>query len=100
MTRQLELFGPDPVGKAPKVCQLFLSQAKEFALRYLKEHGAASGEDITDACKAAGIVPTSDKWFGHVYQSLSKAGLIKVDGVAPRRRGNGSPGYVWTLTES
>ncbi len=100
MARQLELFGLDAVGKAPKVCPLFLTQAQEFALRYLKEHGAASGEDITDACKAAGIVPTSDKWFGQVYQGLSKAGRIKVDGVAPRRRGHGSPGYVWTLKES
>lgn len=100
MPPQLELFGPDPVGKTPKICPVFLTQAKEFALRYLNEHGAASGEDITDACKAAGIVPKSDKWFGQVYQSLRKAGRIKVDGMAPRRRGHGSPGYVWTLTGS
>lgn len=45
----------------------FSERAQAFVLRYLAEHGSASGEDITDACKAAGIQPAEVRAFLTAY---------------------------------
>lgn len=78
----------------------FLERAKTFVLRYLSKHAQASGEEITLACKAAGIVPVNtDRAFGAVYRSLSVAGRIEVCGEAIRTRGHGTRGgNLWKLT--
>jgi hypothetical protein len=83
----------------------FIARAKECALRYLREHGPTSGEDLTDVCKAAGIFPDpgrDDRDFGQVYQGLSNDKLItKVPGVdVPRRRGHRtSGGNLWKVVQ-
>ena len=75
----------------------FRDAALAFVPNWLAGRGAVSGEDITDAAKAAGIVPHLDQAFGPVYASLARQGLIVRTGYAPRRRGHGSPGPVWRL---
>jgi hypothetical protein len=76
----------------------FKTQAMAFALRWMAGKGTVSGEDITDACKAAGIVPHCDKAFGPVYAGLARRGAIVRDGYAIRRRGHGAPAPAWRLS--
>lgn len=76
-----------------------LRKAREFVLSYLKEHGPTSGEDLTTACKAAGIKLTSDRAFGPVFNKLSRDRQIVVAGTCRRNRGHGSPGFVWKLSD-
>lgn len=81
-----------------KAGENFGRTASEFILSYLRQHGATSGEDITDACKAAGIKPHDDRAFGPVYMSLSRKGIIRKAGMVPRRKGHATAGgYVWEL---
>lgn len=76
----------------------FLEDAQVFAIAYLKEHGATSGEALSSACKAAGIVPHDDRAFGPVYFRLSQAGVIEKVGTVRRERGHGTAGgNVWAL---
>ena len=76
----------------------FLERARWFVIDYLREHGRSSGEDITDACIAAGISPVDQRHFGPVFSSLSRAGKIVKDGSCPRRKGHGtSGGVIWKL---
>jgi hypothetical protein len=78
--------------------QRFLEQAKKFVLRYLAAHGESSGEDITDACVAAGITPHDERAFGPVYMSLARKGLIVKAGMTIRRKGHGTAGgNIWRL---
>jgi hypothetical protein len=78
--------------------ELFMAKASAFVASYLAAHGSASGEDITDACKAAGIVPHCDKAFGAVYLGLSRKGIIEKAGYCERRKGNGTAGGIlWRL---
>lgn len=78
----------------------FGRKAREFILSYLRQHGATSGEDVTDACKAAGITPHDDRAFGPVYMSLSKKGVIRRVGYCARRRGNMTAGgSIWELSK-
>lgn len=70
----------------------FSARAQAFVLDYLARHGTASGEDITDACKAAGIVPADDRAFGAVYSTLSRRGLIVFAGFCARRKGHCTAG--------
>lgn len=75
----------------------FQRLARAFIPKYLAEHGPMSGEDITDACKAAQIIPHNDKAFGPAYTSLSRAGIIEKDmstPPGPRRKGHAS-GIAW-----
>lgn len=63
--------------------------------------GPLTSEELTLACKAAGIVPHDDRAFGPVYMRLSKAGQITRVGTASRLRGHGtSGGSIWALTEA
>jgi len=79
----------------------FRARASAFILAHLEQHGPTSGEVLTDACKAAGIVPPKgmdDRAFGPVYQRLAQANQIRVCGSTTRRRGHGtSGGRVWIL---
>lgn len=76
----------------------FGEQAREFILSYLHEHGKTSGEELTIACKNAGIVPPDDRSFGGVYVGLAKRGLIEKVGSVNRLRGhNCAGGNVWDL---
>lgn len=76
----------------------FLVDAKAFVVAYLREHGATSGEVLTNQCKAAGIVPHDDRAFGPVYFGLSQAGVIEKVGTVRRERGHGTAGgNVWAL---
>lgn len=76
----------------------FATDAAAFVLRFLGEHGASSGEVITNACKAAGIVPHDDRAFGPVYMGLSRRKAIVKVGVAIRTKGHGTAGgNVWAL---
>lgn len=87
--------------KTARLSADFRERASAFILRYLELHGACSGEVLTDACKAAGIVPPKgmdDRAFGPVYQRLAQANQIRVCGSTTRRRGHGtSGGRVWIL---
>lgn len=77
----------------------FLAKAMQFTLGYLSEHKSQSGEEITLACKEAGIIPHDDRAFGHVYRRLAKLGQIEKCGFAQRKRGHlTSGGNVWRLT--
>lgn len=78
----------------------FQDAAQAFVLRYLATHGQASGEELTDAAKAAGIhSPTTDKAFGTAYRNLSKGKLIERAGFTFRRKGHCCPGAtLWRLT--
>lgn len=76
----------------------FQQRAQAFVLQYLAARGAASSEDITDACKAAGILPSEDRAFGSVYQSLNRRGQIAFAGFCARKKGHGTAGgRLWRL---
>jgi hypothetical protein len=74
------------------------ARASAYILAHLEQHGATSGKALTDACKAAGIVPHNDKAFGPVFHQLSKRRQIVVTGYAKRAKGNGTGGgNVWGI---
>lgn len=78
----------------------FTKRAAEFVVQYLTTHESASGEELTDAAKDAGIIPHSDKAFGAVYMSLSKQGVIEKCGFAQRLKGHRCSGAnLWRLTQ-
>jgi hypothetical protein len=83
---------------ANEVVKDFSARAAEFILRYLANNGATSGEDLTDACKAAGIRPHDDRAFGPVYFRLSRTHQIEKAGTCIRKRGHGTNGgTIWKL---
>lgn len=76
----------------------FSEQAQAFIIDFLRRHGSSTGERLTDACKAAGLVPHDDRAFGPVLMKLARAGQIRKAGFAPRRKGHGTAGgNVWEL---
>lgn len=76
----------------------FTERAKAFVVRYLHERGACSSEDVTDACKAAGIVPKDDRAFGVVYATLRRHQIIEFAGYCDRRKGHGTAGgRIWRI---
>lgn len=79
----------------------FSRAARAFVLQYLALHSEASGEDITDACKAAGIVPPNDdRAFGPVFMRLIRDQLIAKTGECIRRKGHASAGgKLYALTK-
>ena len=75
----------------------FGSRAADLILRLL-ESGPMSGEDLSLACKQAGVKPHDDRAFGPVYMVLARRGLIKKVGTVKRLRGhNTGGGNVWAL---
>jgi hypothetical protein len=76
----------------------FSDRAQRFVVGFLAVHGAAAGEKITDAAKAAGIVPHDDRAFGAVYLRLARAGIIRKAGSVKREKGHGTGGgNVWEV---
>jgi len=79
--------------------QEFGARARAFIVSHLREHGATSGEDLTDACKRAGIEPHDDRAFGPVFLKLSRDGDIESAGSCERRKGHGTRGgTIWRAT--
>lgn len=77
----------------------FQERARAFVLNALRS-GQATGEALTEGCKAAGIVPHNDKAFGAVYGGLARAGMIEQCGYAKRAKGHCAPAPIWKLTNS
>lgn len=76
----------------------FCERAQRFVLAFLAQHGRTSSEDITDACKDAGIVPAEDRAFGPVYGGLNRRKQIVCVGYCGRRKGHGTAGgRMWEL---
>ncbi len=76
----------------------FMARALKFVVSYLREHGEASGEKITDACWDAGIEAHDRRAIGPVLMRLSKDKLIEKAGTCIRKRGHGcSGGNLWRL---
>lgn len=79
--------------------ELFRERARVFVVAYLTANGATSGEEISLACKAAGIKPHDDRAFGPVYFALCREGKIEKCGQVRRTRGHGTAGgNVWRVT--
>ena len=76
----------------------FSLRARRHVLAVLAGQGDVSGEDLTNSCKAAGIVPHDDRAFGAVYAWLVRTGQIRCVGMVARKKGHGtSGGRVWRL---
>lgn len=86
--------------KADRRDPSFSDLACEFIEQYLRARQyPVSSEIITNACKAAGIVPKDDRAFGGVYLRLSRKGVIQFAGHCERFKGHGtSGGRLWELT--
>lgn len=83
----------------------FRAEATAFVVRYLETHGPTAGEDITDACRKAGITPlnSDDRSFGPVYCGLMRRRVIEKAevGTVIRKKGHGSVGgSVWKLVNT
>lgn len=79
--------------------QPFSERASAYVLTFLEANGQASGEELTDACRAKGIVAHDDRAMGPVLMSLSRQKLIEKCGTAVRRKGHlTSGGNIWQLT--
>lgn len=90
--------------KAQRADNTFAERAKAFMLEHLKNFGDTSGEDLTDACKAAGIRPQNDdRAFGGVFLSLSNPSAPRIRCIRsdlPRKYGHGtSGGRLWGLVQ-
>jgi len=73
--------------------QKFQDAAYEFLPAYLKRIGQPlSSEDLTDACKNAGIKPHNDKAFGPVILRLMRNKKIVRVGYGRRRKAHLSYG--------
>ncbi len=70
----------------------FTAKALRFVSDHLRKHGETSGEDLTDACIAAGIKPHDLRAFGPVLMTLIRDGIIEKCGTVKRRRGHGTSG--------
>ncbi len=93
-----EVAGQRAADKAERADDGFRERAQAFVLGYLAQHGASSGELMTDAAKLAGIKPPDDRAFGPVYAVLARRGLIVAAGFCARRKGHGTAGgRVWRL---
>lgn len=82
----------------------FSERAKAFIIKHLADHGPASGEDLTAACKAAGIYPKNDdRAFGGVFLALSNEKNPRIRCLRsdlPRKFGHGtSGGRLWGLVQ-
>ena len=77
---------------------LFSAAAAKVVLELLAGGNSIPAEQLTDACKARGIVPHDDRAFGPVYLRLVRAGLIEPCGLCARRKGHHTAGgRIWRL---
>lgn len=90
MAQVAENAGPD-----------FAKQFRAFVLEYLKTYTPSTGEELTTAAKAKGIVAHNDKATGPVIAALSREKLIMFCGIERRKKGHGSHGAnLWALTRN
>ena len=83
---------------ANEACSWFTTRAMSCVLDHLREYGNATGEQLTDACKKAGVLPHNDKAFGAILARLSRSKRIEKVGFAPRTKGHGTAGgIVWGI---
>lgn len=111
MNQQLSIFdaiaqGQEAAGrcldKAVRAAPDFAERAKAQILSHLATHGPASGEELTNACKQAGIAPLNDdRAFGGVFLGLSNPRnpqIVCLRSDLPRKFGHGtSGGRLWAL---
>jgi hypothetical protein len=69
--------------------------AREYVLAYLREHGPTPAEQITDAARAAGAVPSEYRGFGIVFHQLFRERLIRHVDFCWRR--NGRDSRIWDI---
>lgn len=69
----------------------FTKHVCAYFLALLATRGPLSGEDLTDAARAAGYCPADDRAFGAAFRLLLTSGA-RITGYAPRRKGHGSSG--------
>lgn len=83
---------------AERLTPEFTEQATAVILSTLTR-GPASAEELTIACRQAGIAPPKDdRAFGPVYMRLARAGRIEKIGAVPRLRGHHTAGgNLWRL---
>lgn len=79
----------------------FSEESQRFIVSFLAlaPDNKASGEDITDACVNAEIIPHDMRAFGSVLVKLVRAGKIEKTGeTCVRRRGNlTTGGNIWRM---
>lgn len=113
MSTQPDLFSQPPMEVARKKRDAILvtvqvsagaefgRKARAFIIEFLqgRPDNMAPGEDITDACKAAGIKPPKDdRSYGPVFMALMRDEIIMKAGSVQRRKGHAtSGGNVWRL---
>ena len=86
------------MAKAEALDPSWKARAVAWIVDHLERHGPTSGEDLTDGCKAAGIVPHKDKAMGGVIASLHRKKRIAAYGYGPRRKGHGTAGAtIWRI---
>lgn len=86
--------------KATQADPFFVAKAETAIIDYLRTHGTASSEDLTDAAIAAGAVAPDMRAFGAIYKRLSSRATIRFMGFCLRRRGNGTGGgRLWALNQ-
>jgi hypothetical protein len=75
----------------------FLLKARVYVLQYLQQHGPATSEELTLACKKAGIIPHDDRAFGPVYMDLERrCRIVRLATVKrPLRSHNSDGGHLW-----
>jgi hypothetical protein len=72
--------------------------ALDFVVAFLARFGPTPAEQLTAACKNAGIRPHDDRAFGPVYMVLARHKRIVKVGSVRRERGHGTAGgNVWML---
>ena len=77
----------------------FSVKAREFIVKYLREHGPTPGETLTAEAMKSGIVPANGpRAFGGSFLSLSKRNIIMKYGSCARMRGHRCQGgVIWAL---
>ena len=84
------------LAKAQRGDPEFSVKARAAILAHLRTVGTASGETLTDIAIAHGARPHDARAFGGVFQSLSRANLIRTVGFCLREKGHGTAGgRVW-----
>lgn len=71
----------------------FSERVADYFLAVLATRGPQTGEDLTDAARAAGFMPETDRAFGAAFKRILRHGAeIDPNAVVHRRKGHGSTG--------
>lgn len=82
---------------AERVTPGFAAAAELFLRDYARTAvGPFAAEDVTDAARAAGLVPPANVAWGPVFRRVAEAGVIRRSTVVYwRRYGHGAPSLCW-----